>query len=310
MGQADGTVTILMAVRNGAGFLPAQLRSIASQSHSAWRLWASDDGSVDRSPEILSAFAGHGHEVRLWPGPRKGAAANFLSLARRIEPESAGWVGFADQDDVWLPDRLSRGIGALRALPRHRPALYCSRSWIVDCALKDARLSPPRPHGPSFRNALLQNIAAGNTILLNPAAARLAAVAARRVGPVPMHDWWLYQLITGVGGAVIHDDMPTILYRQHGQNVMGTGRGWRARAARLGLLGSGQYRVWNRQNLAALHAMRLWLTPENREILNRFDAACAGGPLRMQRAIRHLGLYRQSRAETAAMWCAAGLGRL
>ncbi len=310
MTRSDDMVTILMAVRNGARYLPAQLASFLDQTHGAWRLWVSDDGSCDDSLEVLRAFAAGGHDLRLWSGPGEGASANFMSLIRRLDPEHAGWTAFSDQDDVWLPDRLARGIHALGAINRGQAALYCSRTWVVDQHLGRAVLSPPRPHTPGFRNALVQNIAAGNTILLNPAAARLAARAAQRIGPVAMHDWWLYQLVSGVGGVVLHDDVPTVLYRQHSDNAMGRSTCAAARLARLRALLDGGFQTWNRQNLAALGVLAPWLTEENRAILIAYSRACQTGPMGALGALARLRLYRQTRVETAAIWCAAGLGRL
>jgi len=69
-------------------------------------------------------------------GPKRGAAANFLSLLRRAPERTpeGHWLAFSDQDDVWLPDKLSRGIAALEALEdaRRRLALL-RRSFAIMC---------------------------------------------------------------------------------------------------------------------------------------------------------------------------------
>ncbi len=310
MRQTDSVVTILMAVRDGGRFLPAQLASFAWQTHPDWRLWVSDDGSCDNTAALLRAFASRGHDLRLWSGPGQGASANFMSLIRRLDPDRAGWTAFSDQDDVWLPDRLSRGLAALGEGACGRAGLYCSRTWVVDQSLRRVRRSPPRRHAPGFRNALVQNIAAGNTILLNQPAARLAARAARMVGPVAMHDWWLYQLVTGAGGMVLHDDAPTVLYRQHRRNTFGRNTGVTARAARMRVLLGGGFRDWNRQNLDALGLLAPMLTEANRGLLADYTRACRAGPLAAAAAVRRCQLFRQTRAETMAIVCAAALGRL
>lgn len=301
-------VTVLMGLRDGAAHLAAQLDSIAAQDHPDWSLIASDDGSVDASRAILSDFAARDPRARCVDGPRRGFAANYLSMLRRLPPRP-GWIALADQDDIWLPDRLSRGLAALAG--QGGAALYCSRTWIVSPDLSARRLSPPRPRPPGFANALVQNIAAGNTILLNPAAAALAVAAAAEAGRVVAHDWWLYQLVTGAGGAVVHDDRPTILYRQHAGNLIGSNDGWIARARRLGQMLRGDFRDWNTVNLAALTASAARLTPEARAMLEGFARARGQrGPITRLRALRALGLYRQTRASTAALWLAAVLGRM
>ena len=305
-------VAILLAVRNGAPDLPDQLDSIARQTHRNWRILASDDGSMDATRDILEGFAADGHALTLLDGPRQGAAENFMALIRAMPAHAPAesWLAFCDQDDVWLPDRLSRGIAALEAADPEQPALYCSRTWITDAALRGRRLSMPRPRPPSFRNALVQNIAAGNTILLNPPAARLAAAAATEAGPVVVHDWWIYQIVTGAGGRVVHDDRPTLLYRQHEVNEIGANDTTRARARRIRMLLQGHFRDWNEVNIAALRRSAHRLTPENARLLEEFDAMRSRGVPGRLAGIRRLGLYRQSRASSAALWLAALLGRL
>ncbi|MFN4158590.1 MAG: glycosyltransferase [Gemmobacter sp.] len=307
----DRRVTILMGLYNGAAHLGAQLDSLAAQDHADWALVARDDGSIDGTAQVFASFAAAhpGLRLDLGPGPGRGADANYLAMVADL-PAVPGWLAFADQDDVWLSDRLSRGLAAL-APHADGLAMYCSRSWVVTEGLERRRMSPPRPRPPSFRNALVQNIAAGNTQLLTPPAAALLRDAARRTGRVVVHDWWAYQVVTGAGGRVVHDDMPTILYRQHGGNQIGANDGWRARLRRLGQVVDGTFRDWNEVNAAALMAVRDRLAPEARAVLDGWQAmrATRGMPLRLWRLWR-LGLYRQTRASSAALWLAAVLGRL
>lgn len=303
-------VTILMGVLQGAGHLQDQLDSLAGQTHADWRLVASDDGSTDGGPALIEAFA-QGRppgQVQLVRGPGQGLAANYLSLLRAL-PDEPGWLAFADQDDVWLHDRLARGIAALSATGG--PALFCSRSFVTSDRLEGRRLSAARPRAPSFRNALVQNIASGNTILLNPAAARLVAQSARRIAGFVVHDWWAYLIVTGAGGLVVHDDQPTILYRQHGANSIGANDGTRARLRRLGMVISGAFRDWNEVNAAALAACGEMLSPEGKRLFAAWQEmrATPGMVPRLAR-LRALRLYRQTRASTLALWFAAVIGRL
>jgi hypothetical protein len=299
-----------MGVFNGAAHLREQLDSFAAQDHAGWRLVASDDGSTDASRAVIAGFAAGRApgQVVLAEGPGRGHAANYLALLRGL-PEDPGYLAFSDQDDVWLPDRLSRGIAALQGVAG--PALYCSRSHITSNTLQGRRLSAARPRPPSFRNALVQNIAAGNTMLLNPAAARMLAAAARDCPGFVVHDWWAYLLVTGAGGAVLHDDRPTILYRQHGANAIGANDGAMARLRRLGQVADGTFRTWNDVNAAALVSARAWLSPEAVQVFDAWQAmrTCPrlGARLRRLRAMR---LYRQTVASTAALWLAAVIGRL
>lgn len=307
-------VTVAMATRNGARYLGEQLDSLERQSHGNWRLMVSDDGSDDGTWAMLEAFQARigAGRVTLGQGPRRGVAANFLSLIAAVGPGSAA-VALADQDDVWLPEKLARGLAALAGL--EGPVLYCARTRIVGPALQERGLSAAwtRPFG--FANALVQNVAAGNTILLNRAAIDLAQAAIRRmpaavVEQVVLHDWWLYQVISGAGGVVLHDAEPVLLYRQHGQNLIGGNQGPMAKARRLAMVLAGTFRDWNGRNIAALSAAGDLLGPQARAELARFAALRQAGLAGRLRGLARSGLYRQTRAGQAALWVSALLGRI
>jgi glycosyltransferase involved in cell wall biosynthesis len=301
-------VAILMGTRDGARFLRDQLGTIAAQSHRDWRLHASDDGSTDATRAILAAFgaeAGPGR-VEVRAGPRRGFAANFLGLA--ADPGiRADYYAFADQDDLWAPDRLARGLDRLAGLDPAVPALVGGRTRLIDEAGAPCGLSPEFRAPPSFENALVQSIAGGNTMLFNAAAKRLfEAVPAVRI---VAHDWWAYQLVSGAGGTVIYDPEPRVAYRQHADNLIGGNQGLRAKAERLRLLAAGRLAEYTDTNLAALEAAAGLLTPEARAKVALMHRARGRGLLHRLRLMRRLALYRQTRAGTASLWL-AGAARL
>jgi glycosyltransferase involved in cell wall biosynthesis len=297
-------VAILMGTRDGARFLAAQLATVAAQSHRDWRLVVSDDGSTDDTRALLAAFAdgpGRGRtEIR--EGPRRGFVANFLSLAG--DPGiRADFYAFADQDDLWHEDRLARGIARLAPLPAARPALAGGRTRLIDEEGAPLGLSPLFRARPSFENALVQSIAGGNTMLFNAAAKHLFEAVPDVA--VVAHDWWAYQLVSGAGGAVVYDPEPLVAYRQHGANLIGGNRGLRARTERLRLLAAGRLTEWTDANLAALERAAPVLTPEARAKVALFGRARRLPLLARVAALRRLGLYRQSRGDTLALWLAS-----
>ncbi|WP_335747375.1 glycosyltransferase [Sulfitobacter sp.] len=301
-----------MAVYNGADHLDEQLESFAAQTHTDWQLLASDDASRDGSRVVIERFAGTaGHTVCL-DGPALGGTENFMSLIRAMPAHApdGSWLAFSDQDDVWLPDRLQRGIAALQKTAPDQPALYCSRTWITNETLGERRLSVPRPKPLGFRNALVQNVASGNTILLNAAAARLVQDAASEATCPVVHDWWVYQLVSGAGGVLVHGDTPSLLYRQHEVNQIGANDTIRAKILRMAMLLSGTFRDWNDVNIAVLGRSAHRLTPQNRQLLEAFDALRGKGLVGRLKGLKRLGLYRQSRSSTMALWLAVFLGRL
>jgi glycosyltransferase involved in cell wall biosynthesis len=298
--MAGPHVAILMGTRNGARFLAAQLESIAAQSHRDWRLVVSDDGSTDATRAVLAGFAAaHGVEIR--EGPRRGFAANFLALAG--DPGiGADFYAFADQDDLWHPDRLARGLARLAAEPAGRPALVGGRTRLIDEDGNPCGLSPEFRAPPSFENALVQSIAGGNTMLFNAAAKRLFEAAPEV--PVVAHDWWAYQLVSGAGGTVIYDPEPMVAYRQHGANLIGGNQGLRAKAARLRMLAAGRLAEYTDTNLAALEAAAALLTPEARAKVALMRLSRRRGLWARLALMRRLALYRQTRSGTLSLWLA------
>jgi glycosyltransferase involved in cell wall biosynthesis len=308
-------VCILMGVYLGAAFLPAQLASIGAQSHRNWALIAADDSPHDDGGAGLIADFAAVHPDRAIacrPGARAGFARNFLTLLQAV-PADMPFAALCDQDDVWFPDKLARAVAMLATLPGDEPALYCARTVICDEDLHQIGLSPQFARPPDFRNALVQSIGGGNTMVLNRAAIDLAAAAAAEtaaIGDPVAHDWWLYQLVTGCGGRVLRDSQPALFYRQHGGNLIGANLSAMARASRLLALLGGRFRRWNDTGLAALGASRHRLTPQAQAILARFEAARSGPVWRRLRALRASGVFRQGRAGTAALWIACLVGRL
>lgn len=304
-------VTVLLGQRNGARFLPGQLASIAAQSGCRIRLIVSDDGSTDEGPRLVEAFAArHPHiPVRLIQGPGRGFARNFLHLLRAAGPE-VPHVALCDQDDVWLPGRLARALRLLRETPEGLPALYGARTVITHADLAPRGPSPLHGRAPSFRNALVQSIAGGNTMVLNRAAIDLAQAASLEADEVVSHDWWLYQIVSGAGGRVIYDPEPAILYRQHGRNMVGANNSIRGGLIRLGAVMAGRFAQWNAANIDTLSASAHRFTPENRAVLEGF-AALRRAPLpRRLWLLARLGLYRQTVKGNLGLWLAAVLGRL
>ena len=222
--MAPSHIAILLSTWNGATFLPEQLASFLRLSGPEWRLYWRDDGSDDRSADIVRAFAdGPGAGLVIERNDnrgRVGITASFLTLLR-LAPEGAV-VAFADQDDVWLPEKLARGVDALGRVQNGTPALYCARQSLVNATLRPIKLSATISEPPGFPQALTQNIATGCTVMLNPDAVRL--IAASREPPATLHDWWAYLVVTAAGGRVLIDDEPTVLYRQHGGNAVGEDR--------------------------------------------------------------------------------------
>ena len=216
-----------MCTKNGAPFLADQLKSIAQQSHTDWALFVSDDGSDDDTREILERFAGRQKQnVVVRSGPGRGACANFLSLA--ADPTiGADYFAFSDQDDIWHPEKLERALIWLATVRDDVPALHCGRTELMTAEGRVYGLSPLFKRAPAFKNALVQSLAGGNTIVFNRATKKL--IEQMGTLDVVLHDWWTYQLVSAAGGTIRYDPTPMVKYRQHSQSQIGSNLGWRAR---------------------------------------------------------------------------------
>jgi glycosyltransferase involved in cell wall biosynthesis len=299
MPEHGARVAILLCTCNGERFLQEQLDSYAAQTHGNWTVWASDDASSDGTRARLERQrqAWGPERLAVLGGPGQGGAANFMSLVRRDGIE-ADYFAFSDQDDVWQPDKLARAVAWLDSVPADRPALYCSRVRYIDEQGREIGLSPLWPRPPAFANALVQNIAGGNTMVFNRAARRLIGALAADV-PVVVHDWWAYQVVTGGGGLVRFDPEPTLRYRQHAGNLIGANAGWLSRLRRAGQSLRGLHRGWLDIQLAALATVEPALTAEHARTLALFrQARRARLPARLSGIMRS-GVHRQTRAQDA-----------
>ncbi|WP_438280377.1 glycosyltransferase family 2 protein [Pseudomonas alabamensis] len=299
-----------MCTYNGAAFLSEQLESFVSQSFGNWVLYVSDDGSTDGTRAILSNYQKRWGAERLhvFDGPRQGFAKNFISLLKRPEVEARCYA-FSDQDDVWFADKLERSVARLVTLPAEKPALYCSRTQLVDDQRHVTGYSPLFLKPPSFQNALVQSLAGANTMVINQAACDVLRQLPAHANIVA-HDWLAYLLVTGCGGNAFYDPQPTLEYRQHGGNVIGANNSVRDRLKRISKMLSGRFVAWNDANVDILRALSPLLTPDNRFILASFGRGRKAGLVARLLALRRAGVYRQTPAGNFTLLIAALLARI
>ncbi len=308
--QGLPSVAILLCTYDGERFLAEQLESYMAQSHARWAVWVSDDGSHDRSVALLNESQARWPEGKLnfQRGAGAGFAKNFLSLVCRADIE-ADYYAYSDQDDVWESDKLTRALNWLRTVPAHVPALYCSRTRLVDALNREQGLSPLFSKSPSFSNALVQNIGGGNTMVFNAAARKLLTQAGPNVDIVS-HDWWTYLLVAGCGGRVCYDPHPTVRYRQHGDNLVGANKGALSRVTRLRKLFHGRYKGWNDLHMQALAACREQLTEDSRRVLDAFAASRGQWLVPRVLGVWRSGVWRQSWVDNLGLLVAAVCNRI
>lgn len=303
--RSSGVVSILLATYNGAPFLNEQLASIEAQTHAAIDIWVSDDGSTDGTLHLLEAWRSRWSKGKftVLSGPQKGYAENFRSLI--VHPDiDSDYYAFADQDDVWEPEKLATAIAWIEQTSPSRPSLFCSRTLAVTDEGSVIGPSPLFARTPSFRNALAQSLAGGNTMLYNRAAHHVLAEASRRTDFVS-HDWWVYLIVSGIGGSVHYSPELLVHYRQHVNNQFGTNLGMSARIRRLRLLFNGRFVEWTDLNMKGLARNRDLLTHEAREACDLFGEVRKSNLVGRIYYLFRSGVYRQTTFGQLGLYTAA-----
>lgn len=220
-------VAILLATYNGETYIREQIDSLLRQSYTEWALFIHDDGSTDRTPEIIRDYERTYPDcIHVLPGkPCGGAKENFFYIMRQV---TAPYVMFCDQDDVWLPEKIEETLSQMKTLEAQSgtgiPALVFSDLSVVDGNLNliadrmsvYQKLDPDRVRP---ENLMIQNVITGCTVMANRALVELA-LKVENTNDVIMHDWW-FALVASVFGRISYVDKPLILYRQHGTNSIG-----------------------------------------------------------------------------------------
>lgn len=310
---------VLMSAYNGERYIREQLDSILGQSlckDPAWtvEITVRDDGSSDNTRTILSEYEQR-NLISVLYGENKGVIASFFALIQEV---SAGvdYVALADQDDVWLPDKLETAVSMLEARRKQEgsgsggfqervdvqkpgvvPLLYCGACQAVDENLKPLDTKFLRgPKKPAFGNALVENICVGCTSVFNQ---RLAEILRKEIPEYTvMHDWWIY-LCAACFGEVLYDPVPHIYYRQHGDNEVGVRRNYRSEfLERIKRFRGNRYhinrQVQSLQNLYQKHELEVG--EENVELVNLILAARKHMGARMK-IIGNKRIYRQRKMD-------------
>jgi glycosyltransferase involved in cell wall biosynthesis len=267
-----------MATCQGEAYLHQQLESLKQQIYCKWTLYISDDGSSDKTIEIIEsfkmrcmqdqskedlshhAFLVHFGQVQLFEGPQKGPTENFMHLVRLLEGveqiRSGDLVAFADQDDVWLPEKLTRAVAwhlkerEINVSLKDVPMLYAAKAYLVDKNLRPMGVTKTPQVPLVFNAALFENVLNGNTMVMNMSL--IQSLRKISISNSVWHDWSAYLVATGCNGVVFYDCEPCLLYRQHDNNVIGGKLGFIKQCFRLNAVIQGRYKLWLKTNLGGL----------------------------------------------------------
>lgn len=216
-------VSVALATYNGSKYIEEQLRSISDQTRLPDEVVVSDDGSTDDTIAIITRFAETApFKIKVLPKHKRlGFSDNFFNAASAC---SNDLIAFCDQDDVWCPEKLERGVAAFidNNVLMSMHTLTKTDSLLAAIGLhrqgitKNAIIPPLEidPFGTGWGNSMVFR---RNLLDVYPVKERPKQPSGDR--PLS-HDTWIYTLAAALG-AVAHIDTPLLFYRQHDLNTMG-----------------------------------------------------------------------------------------
>ena len=229
------SVAVCLAAFNGVCYLPQQLESIFRQVDVAVTVFVSVDVSTDGTEEWFRQLQVTELRLVLLPCGQKfgGAAPNFFRLLRDVDFAAFDYVAYADQDDIWLPEKLKRATDRLAETGAHGYSSDIMAFWESGKRIYIKKSYPQRQWDYLFESA-----GPGCTFVLRRSLAlEVQAVVLQkpqRMQSVGLHDWFTYAFARAHNRHWLIDDYASLMYRQHGDNQVGVNAGflallWRAR---------------------------------------------------------------------------------
>ena len=101
-------VDVLLATYNGEQYLQEQIESILNQTYTDFRLLISDDGSKDKTIDIVEEYAKKDDRIIIFKqNENMGVVKNFEFLMKQVQSK---YFMFSDQDDIWKKDKIEKSV--------------------------------------------------------------------------------------------------------------------------------------------------------------------------------------------------------
>lgn len=217
------TVAVIMSTYNGEKYLREQIDSILAQEGVNVELYIRDDGSQDGTRKIIADYVSRCGNVHADFGENVGAGRSFIEAL--ISAPEYEYYAFSDQDDFWLPEKLSSAVSFIRQkeLPDDIPVVYYANAHVADSKLNILRTTEKHKFTQTLGSEIVKRRVLGCTMLIN---AKMREILKSRPITDDMlsrfHDSLIISLVYSLGGIVMCDPGAYILYRQHGTNSTGS----------------------------------------------------------------------------------------
>jgi len=240
MGSPLPKVAVLLSAYNGLAYIEAQLQSILSQQGVELTLYISVDLSTDDSYQWCCDFADQHPQIMVLSYGQKfgGAAANFYRLIIEVDFSNYDYIALADQDDIWLDDKL------ITACTKLQQGGFDAYSGNVLAFWPDGReVFIHKARAQRKYDYLFEAAGPGCTYVLRCEPMLLfkdlLGSKWQLAEQVSLHDWFIYAFFRARGLRWYIDPDYKLRYRQHSDNQVGIHKGWLASFRRLTLLSSG-----------------------------------------------------------------------
>lgn len=215
------SVSVLMSTYNGEFYIKDQLDSILNQEGVKVKIYIRDDGSTDKTVEIIKLYQKSNNNITLLEDGNIGATKSFYRLSNYINNSEIDFdfYAFADQDDIWHSDKLSRAVNILERMNNDKPNLYYSNLNLYnDTNSLNGKLLESGIVKNTKEQSLAQIFTYGCTCVFNKEA--LNKFCRLDESKDIYHDNWIY-LVCKFLGNTYYDEESYIKYRQHDNNLSG-----------------------------------------------------------------------------------------
>lgn len=214
-------VAVLMSTYNGEEYLEKQLDSILSQNCDySIEIIIRDDGSTDNTKNILKKYCKQYDNIKWYTGVSKGPAISFTELLRKNREYD--FYAFSDQDDYWLPNKLSKAIDKMM---HEKASLYFANAMLVDSDLNLLNINVYKQSPKlDFKTLTCAGGILGCTLVLNNDLAKCIQNS-NYPKKIIMHDFYVSEVCAAIGKKIIYDPECVMYYRQHNNNVVGVSYG-------------------------------------------------------------------------------------
>ncbi|MBE3594368.1 MAG: glycosyltransferase family 2 protein [Candidatus Carbobacillus altaicus] len=219
-------IDILLATYNGEDYLPDQLNSLLTQSNQDWFLLIHDDGSTDKTVNIIKRYQNLYPDKIYYVDDKIIAGGAKNNFAHLMNLSTSDYIMFCDQDDIWKNNKVEityKKMLELEKLYPDKPILIHTDLTVVDNELKliahslfEYQKLPKKIN--NILNMIVLNNITGCTVMINKKAKEISLPIHKKA---IMHDWWVGCKVKQNEGIIYFIDYSTILYRQHKKNSLG-----------------------------------------------------------------------------------------